>query len=99
MWTRRQPPTRNRLPLKCLRRRAERNYFLLQDASYLEAHRQAIGRIEEILDEIRRLGPVNQSATAMAEGALNLYEQRFAAAIEASQKPGGEPSAHIQTVV
>jgi CHASE3 domain sensor protein len=80
-------------------RRAERNYFLLQDASYLEAHRQAIGRIEEILDEIRRLGPVNQSATAMAEGALNLYEQRFAAAIEASQKPGGEPSAHIQTVV
>jgi CHASE3 domain sensor protein len=80
-------------------RRAERNYFLLRDESYLDAHREAIGGIREILDEIRRLGPANQSATAMAEAALNLYEERFAAAVETIQKPGGEPFDQIQAVV
>ena len=51
------------------------------------------------MDEIRRLGPANQSATAMAEAALNLYEERFAAAVETMQKPGGEPFDQIQAVV
>jgi len=80
-------------------RRAERNYFLLRDASYIEANNEAIDRIKEILVDIRRLGPANQSATAMAEADLDLYEKRFAAAVEAMQQPGGEPSDRIQMVV
>jgi CHASE3 domain sensor protein len=80
-------------------RRAERNYFLLRDASYLEAHREAMNRIKEILEQIRQLGPDNQSATSMAEEALRLYEERFTAAVQSTQQPGGEPFSHIQTVV
>jgi CHASE3 domain sensor protein len=80
-------------------RRAERNYLLTRDASYLEANREAIGRIKEILDEIRRLGPANQSATETAETTLRLYEERLQAAVTAMQQPGGERSDRIQTVV
>ena len=80
-------------------RRAERNYFLLRDASYLQANREAIGRVKQMLDEIRQLGPANQNATAMAEAELNLYEKRFAAAVDSMQQPGGGPSDRIQVVV
>jgi CHASE3 domain sensor protein len=80
-------------------RRAERNYLLLRDASYLQANREAIGSVKEILDEIRELGQANQSATVMAEAELNLYEKRFAAAVEVMQQPGGGPSDRIRTVV
>ena len=80
-------------------RRAERNYLLLRDASHLEANREAIGRVKEILDEIRQLGQTNQSATAMAEAELNLYEKQFAAAVAVMQQPDGGPSDRIQAVV
>jgi CHASE3 domain sensor protein len=80
-------------------RRAERNYLLLRDASYLQANREAIGRVKEILDEIRKLGQANQSATAVAETQLNLYEKQFAAGVEVMQEPGGGPSDRIHTVV
>ena len=80
-------------------RRAERNYLLLRDASHLEANREAIGRVKEILDEIRQLGQTNQSATAMAEAELNLYEKQFAAAVALMQQPDGGPSDRIQAVV
>jgi CHASE3 domain sensor protein len=80
-------------------RRAERNYLLLRDASHLEANREAIGRVKEILDEIRQLGQTNQSATAMAEAELNLYEKQFAAAVAVMQQADGGPSDRIQAVV
>jgi CHASE3 domain sensor protein len=80
-------------------RRAERNYLLLRDPSYLEANREAIGRIKEILGEIRRLGSVNQGATEMALATLSLYEERLQAAVSAMQQPPGEPTDRIQTVV
>jgi methyl-accepting chemotaxis protein len=80
-------------------RRAERNYFLLRDESYLHANRQATARVRGILNEIRQLGPTNQSATVMAEKELNLYEKQFVAAVEAMQQTGGAPSDRIQRVV
>ena len=80
-------------------RRAERNYLLLRDASHLEANHEAIGRVREILDEIRQLGQTNQSAVAMAEAELNLYEKQFAAAVALMQQPDGGPSDRIQAVV
>jgi len=80
-------------------RRAERNYLLLRDASHLEANREAIGKVKEILDEIRQLGPTNQSAAAMAEAELNLYEKQFAAAVAVMQQQDGGPSDRIQAVV
>ena len=80
-------------------RRAERNYLLLRDASHLEANHEAIGRVREILDEIRQLGQTNQRAAAMAEAELNLYERQFAAAVALMQQPDGGPSDRIQAVV
>jgi CHASE3 domain sensor protein len=80
-------------------RRAERNYLLLRDASHLEANHEAIGRVREILDEIRQLGQTNQRAAAMAEAELNLYEKQFAAAVALMQQPDGGPSDRIQAVV
>jgi len=80
-------------------RRAERNYLLLRDASYLQASGEAIHKVREILDELRQLGQPNQGAAVMAEEQLDLYEKQFAAAVQAMQQPGGEPSDRIQTVV
>ena len=80
-------------------RRAERNYLLLRDASHLEANHEAIGRVREILDEIRQLGQTNQRAAAMAEAELNLYEKQFAAAVALMQQPDGGPSDRIQAAV
>ena len=80
-------------------RRAERNYLLLRDASYLRANREAVGSVRETLEEIRQLGPANQSSTQMAQEQLDLYEKQFTATAQAMQQPGGEPSDRIQAVV
>jgi CHASE3 domain sensor protein len=80
-------------------RRAERNYLLLRDASYLSANRTAIARVKETLDEISQLGSANQTATATAQTELSLYEKRFTSAVDVMQQPGGGPSDRIQAVV
>jgi CHASE3 domain sensor protein len=80
-------------------RREERNYLLLRDVSYLQANREAIGSVRKTLNEIRQLGAANQNATALAETELNLYERRFASAVEVMQQPGGGASDRIQAVV
>lgn len=80
-------------------RRAERNYLLLRDPSYLQANHDAISAAKETFARIRDLGPDNQSATGEAGKELNLYEQRFAAAVAAMQQPGQGPTDRIQAVV
>lgn len=80
-------------------RRAERNYLLLRDPSYLEVNHNAVGKVQETFGRIRELGPDNRSTTAEARTELNLYEQRFAAAVAAVQQPGQGPTERIQAVV
>ena len=80
-------------------RREERNYLLLRDVSYLQANREAVGSVRKTLNEIRKLGAANQNATAMAEAELNLYEKRFASAVELMRQPGEGASDRIQAVV
>jgi CHASE3 domain sensor protein len=80
-------------------RRAERNYLLLRDDAHLQANREATAKARQILEEIRKLGPDNDSARDMAEEELNLYEKQFAAAVEVMQQPGRMPSDRIQAVV
>lgn len=80
-------------------RRAERNYLLLRDASYLNANHEAIARVKGILDAISQLGPANQGATGTAQTELNLYQKRFASAVDVMQQPGEGSSDRIQVVV
>ena len=62
-------------------RRTERNYLLLRDANYLEANRESIDKIQQILDHIRNLEPDEQDALQRASVALALYRERFGTAV------------------
>jgi CHASE3 domain sensor protein len=80
-------------------RRAERNYLLLHDPSYLEENREAVAKTKEILGEIQTLEPQDVAATQKAMDSLELYEKRFAAAVSAMSQPGQGDADRIQAVV
>ena len=80
-------------------RRAERNYLLLFDPSSLQANREAISKLEQILRAIRELNAADQPLTDRALIALRLYDQQFRNAVDNMQKPGEAPSERIQTVL
>src|SRR5580658_306014 len=80
-------------------RRAERNYLLLRDPSYLSANREALGKTRQILSQIQELEPQDMGATQSALEALGVYEQRFAAAVSAMSQPGQGDADRIQAVV
>jgi CHASE3 domain sensor protein len=80
-------------------RRAERNYLLLHNQSFLETNAAALKKTEEILDNIRTLEPDDQPAIQKASEALTLYQQQLAAAVTALGRPGAGPMDRIQAVV
>ena len=80
-------------------RRAERNYLLLHDASYLAANRESLAKIKEILGEIQTLEAEDVGATQEAMNALEQYEKRFSAAVSATGQPGQGDAHRIQSVV
>jgi methyl-accepting chemotaxis protein len=80
-------------------RRAERNYLLLRDPSYLAANREALGKTKQILSQIQDLEPQDFGATQKALEAIGVYEQRFAAAVIAMSQPGQGDADRIQAVV
>src|SRR5260370_10341906 len=47
-------------------RRAERNYFLLHDPSYLEANRKALAHAKSVLQKIEQLQPAEAGAAQRA---------------------------------
>ena len=80
-------------------RRAERNYFLLRDTAYVEANRASIAKTRETLVEIQNLAPSEQPDAQKALDELQLYQQRFEAAVSILGAPGRAPSDRIQAVV
>jgi nitrogen fixation/metabolism regulation signal transduction histidine kinase len=80
-------------------RRAERNYLLLYDPSSLQANREAIAKLEQILRAIRELNAADQPLTDRALIALRQYDEQFRNAVDNMQKPGEAPSERIQTVL
>jgi CHASE3 domain sensor protein len=80
-------------------RRAERNYLLLHDPSYLQQNRDALNRVRQILEQIRDLGPDNAPATGTAIAALNEYQERFSTAVKAVGEPNQTSTERIQAVV
>jgi CHASE3 domain sensor protein len=80
-------------------RRAERNFLLLNDQASLQAVRETIGKIEQILSAIRELNPSDQEFTQQALDALHLYRERFEAAVAVAGKPGQAAAERIDAVV
>lgn len=79
-------------------RRAERNYLLLRDPSSLQESRESVKKMRETLQQIMSLEPIEQTAVQKASDALNLYQERFEAAVSVLP-PGQPPSDRIQAVV
>jgi CHASE3 domain sensor protein len=80
-------------------RRAERSYFLLRDAEYLQANRESLTRVREILGKIRDLASEEKRPTKEALENVGLYEQQFAAAVSLAGEPGGTAVVRVQEVV
>jgi CHASE3 domain sensor protein len=80
-------------------RRAERNYLLLNDRGSLQATRESLARIEQILSAIRDLNPADQEFTQQALDALHQYRQHFEDAATLLGKPGEAPADRINAVV
>jgi CHASE3 domain sensor protein len=80
-------------------RRAERNYLLLNDPSSLQAVRDSLDKIEQILNAIRDLNPSDQELTQQALDALHAYRQRFETAVALVGKPGQANADRINAVV
>ena len=80
-------------------RRAERNYLLLNDPASLQAARDSLARIEQILSAIRDLNPSDQELTQQAVEALHQYRQHFEIAVALVEKPGQAPADRINALV
>lgn len=80
-------------------RRAERSYFLLRDPQYLQANRDALTQLKEILGKIRELASSEQGVTQQALENVSLYEQQFTTAVSVAEKPGSTPIERVQEVV
>jgi nitrogen fixation/metabolism regulation signal transduction histidine kinase len=80
-------------------RRAERNYLLLYDPSSLQANRESISKLEQILRAIRELNAADQPLTDQALAALHQYDEEFKNAVASMQKPGEAPADRIQSVL
>jgi CHASE3 domain sensor protein len=80
-------------------RRTERNYLLVYDPASLQAARESLDKIEQILIAIRELNPADQELTQQALNALHQYRQRFETAVTAVGQPGQAPRERIDAVV
>jgi CHASE3 domain sensor protein len=80
-------------------RRAERNFLLLRDASYLVTNRNSIDKTQKILDQILQLEPDEQGALQKASEALTLYRRQFAMVVPAIERSGAGPKDRVQAVV
>lgn len=80
-------------------RRAERNYLLLHDPSYIEANRESVRQTKEMLGEIKVLEPQDSEAIGKAMDSLELYESRFSAEADAMRQPGSASGDPVRVVV
>ena len=80
-------------------RRAERSYFLLRDPQYLQASRNALTQLREILGRIRNLASGEQDPTQQGLENVKVYEQQFTAAVSLAEAPGSTALERVQDVV
>jgi CHASE3 domain sensor protein len=80
-------------------RRAERNYSLLRDTTYVKTNHDLIVEVTDILTKIRNLEPEEQATTQKDLEAIRFYQQQFGAAVAAMGQSGNVPRERIDAVV
>ena len=80
-------------------RHAERNYLLLYDPSSLQANRDSIQKIEQIMSAISDLQPSDETMTQETLAAVGRYNERFEAAVTVIGQPGQAPADRIDAVL
>ena len=80
-------------------RRAERNYFLLSDPAELEANRQSLSRMQQIIDGCLKLQPEERSALDQIQTQAQFYEQRMAGAVARRAEVNEAPAQHIRELI
>jgi CHASE3 domain sensor protein len=80
-------------------RRAERSYFLAHDASALEANRQALSRLEQLLASCGDLQPEEKGNAEKIRALAVLYQQRLGEAVIRMAEPSRAPTGRIRAVV
>jgi CHASE3 domain sensor protein len=80
-------------------RRSERNYFLLHDPQDLDANRQAVTEIQQLIDTISQLQPDEKPAAQKMQQEIKLYQSRLEEAATHLGRPSGGPVGRIREVV
>ena len=80
-------------------RRAERNFFLLNDAADVSENHDLLTTVSGVLTQIRTLQPEEQPTIQNALNAVNQYQQGFEAATSYFPHPGEGPRNRIEAVV
>jgi CHASE3 domain sensor protein len=80
-------------------RRAERNYFLVYDPAELESNRQALSRMQQIVDSCRQLQPEERSALERIQSQAQFYQRRMADAVARRGEVTEAPAEHLRDVV
>jgi CHASE3 domain sensor protein len=80
-------------------RRAERNYFLLHDPSYIEANRASLASVALVLGSIRDLEPGERPAIQNALDDVKLYHDQFATAVSRMEHSDQTQVDRVEAVV
>jgi nitrogen fixation/metabolism regulation signal transduction histidine kinase len=80
-------------------RRSERNYFLLHDPQDLDANRQSVMEVQQLIDTISQLQPDERPAAQKMQEEVKLYKARLDEAAARMGQPAGGPVGRIREVV
>ncbi|HZP01087.1 MAG TPA: HAMP domain-containing protein [Terriglobia bacterium] len=80
-------------------RRAAQNYFLLHDRQYVEASRESLSNLDQIIATCRELQPEEAPAIDEMQVRVNLYRQRFEKAVSGTGDATQVPLERIRKVV
>jgi CHASE3 domain sensor protein len=80
-------------------RRAERNYFLVYDPAELESNRQALSRMQQIVDSCHQLQPEERSALDHIQSQVQFYQRRMADAVARRGEVTEAPTQHLREVI
>ena len=80
-------------------RRTEKNYLLLHTPEDLEANRQALSRLEQVIASCADLQPKERPAVAEIQGQVKIYRDRFDQIVSHMGEPALVPFERVQEAV
>ncbi len=80
-------------------RRAERNYFLLHDPAHLQANRQSLSDLAQILRTCRDLQPAEAGALDKIQFEVARYQDRLSEAVTRMGQAGNAPVERVRKVI